>query len=176
MQEPNIKNGCGGLRDYQNLGWMAYFRYRTRGPTELAGKGLLTASDARQLEAAYDFLLRVRNELHHVARRSTDALTKSVQPTVATNLGFADRSPSRRIERFMGEYYRHSRNVYLQAWNNGAMNGWEESEVWFNQSYLSSASYRFWRTDSIWSLVGEPGMTPGVRAMATVAARTMPSL
>jgi [protein-PII] uridylyltransferase len=113
MQEPNIKNGCGGLRDYQNLLWMTYFKYRTRTLEELETKELIGTSERRQLEEAYDYLLRVRNELHYHTGRPVDALGKSVQPAVATNLGFTDRSPSVRLEKFMRELYTHARNIYL---------------------------------------------------------------
>ncbi len=113
MQEPNIKNACGGLRDYQNLHWMAFFKYRTRTIQELQERDLISEAEGRQLEAAYDFLLRARNELHYTAGRPVDVLTKSVQPSVATGLDYTDRSPSRRIERFLRDYYTHSRHIYL---------------------------------------------------------------
>jgi [protein-PII] uridylyltransferase len=113
MQEPNIKNGCGGLRDYQNLLWMAFFKYRTRTTADLVKKDLITPAEARQLEAAYDFLLRARNELHYLVNRPVDVLSKSVQPAVARNLGYTERSPSRRIEQFLSEYYHHSRHIFL---------------------------------------------------------------
>lgn len=113
MQEPNIKNGCGGLRDFQNLHWMAFVKYRTRTLEEMAKKDLLTVAEQKQLEMAYDFLLSSRNELHYHANRPVDVLAKSLQPPVAYSLGYTDRSPSRRLEQFMRDFYTHSRNIYL---------------------------------------------------------------
>jgi [protein-PII] uridylyltransferase len=113
MQEPNIKNGCGGLRDYQNLVWMTFIKYRTRSLSELHQREMISESEVRELAAAYNFQLRVRNELHYLLNRAVDVISKSVQPTIATHLGYTDRSPSRRLEKFMRDFYVHARNIDL---------------------------------------------------------------
>ncbi len=113
MQEPNIKNGCGGLRDYQNLLWMAWFKYRIRTLEELQEREWISGEERFQLQEAYNFLLRVRNDLHYQVNRPMDILLKGVQPTIALNLGYEDRSPIQRLEKFMRQLYTHMRNVYL---------------------------------------------------------------
>jgi len=113
MQEPNIKNGCGGLRDYQNLLWMAHFKYRVRTLEDLQEREWISESERHQLEGAYDFLLRVRNDLHYQVNRPMDVILKGVQPTLANDLGYTDRSPIKRLEQFMRVLYTHMRNVYL---------------------------------------------------------------
>lgn len=116
MQEPNIKNGCGGLRDYQNLRWMVFFKCRTLELAEMEERDLLTRAERRQLEVAYDFLLSVRSEMHALSpapNRPHEVLTKALQPTVASRLGYKEASPSRRLERFMRDLYSHMRNIFL---------------------------------------------------------------
>ncbi|MEM7146827.1 MAG: [protein-PII] uridylyltransferase, partial [Verrucomicrobiota bacterium] len=115
LQEPQIKEGCGGLRDYQNLIWSTYVTRGTRDIEDLVEEKLLTRSAYRALQRAYEFLMRVRNEMHYSERREADILTLQLQGVVATNLGYPQRTILRRIEEFMRDYYTHTRAIYYHV-------------------------------------------------------------
>ena len=111
-QEPDVKNGVGGLRDYQNALWMARVKLDIATIDELAAQNYLKAADVSELKRAYDFLLRVRNELHFLSTRATDVLSLDMQPRIAWNLGYHQPDLLQRIERFMEDYYRAAKMIF----------------------------------------------------------------
>ena len=111
-QEPDIKNGVGGLRDYQNAGWMARVKLDITKIDELAAQNYLRADDLAAFQRAYDFLLRVRNELHFMSARATDLMNLDLQPRIAENLGYTEPEMLRRVEHFMQDYYRAAQTIF----------------------------------------------------------------
>jgi [protein-PII] uridylyltransferase len=112
LQEPNLKSGCGGLRDYQNLLWMTYFKEGSLSTNQLVGKDWLSESDQRRIEKAYDFLLRLRTALHYATGRATDILHLNLQEQIAKRLDYSSGNGQLRSEALMRDYYEHTRNIF----------------------------------------------------------------
>ncbi len=110
LQEPNVKESPGGLRDHHNLEWIIDAEAGTRSMTELIEQKILTPMARRELKDAFDFLHRVRNSLHY-HDKGNDILTLRLQGVVADEFGYPQKTILRRIESFMRDYYTHTRNI-----------------------------------------------------------------
>jgi [protein-PII] uridylyltransferase len=113
MQEPNVKGGRGGLRDVQNLLWIAYAHERAQSLSRLVELRVLRENERRKIEAGYDFLLRVRSQMHYLNKRPLDNLTLQMQGKVATAFNYPQKNILRRVEAFMRDTYSHTRNIAL---------------------------------------------------------------
>ena len=111
LQEPNIKESPGTLRDHNNLEWIIDAEAGTRSLTELISKRILSRLARRELKDAINFLHRVRNALHY-HDKGNDILTLRYQGVLADEFGYPEKTILRRIEGFMRDYYTHVRNVY----------------------------------------------------------------
>ena len=112
LQEPNIKNGVGGLRDFQNTLWMARVKLGLQRIEDLLAQNYLREEELRDFQRGYDFLLRVRHELHYATNHANDLLNLDNQPRVALGLGYTAEDIVERVEAFMQEYYRNAQAVY----------------------------------------------------------------
>lgn len=114
LLEPEVKLGDGGLRALHTALWIARARWRMSGIKELLVGGVLSPREARSWERAYNFLLRVRTEIHLLAQRRRDGLGFELQEVIAQVLGYGrpgrDDPRQRRLatERFMRAYYFHA--------------------------------------------------------------------
>ena len=103
--EPDIKEGPGGLRDLHAARWIAEIAFGlTNGAIwkGLRANGVITDAEIRAVEAAREFISRVRTALHLLAGRGLDTLSSARHEDVAAALGFAD------VPSFVSTYYAHA--------------------------------------------------------------------
>ncbi|MFN7340115.1 MAG: HD domain-containing protein [Opitutia bacterium] len=87
LQEPDLKNGVGALRDIHAIHWLAGLARRAGSGASLAASGLLPATDVARLGEARSLLLRLRCELHFQSSRPVELLSLERQDAVSAALG-----------------------------------------------------------------------------------------
>lgn len=93
LTEPNIKHGVGMLRDIQQAIWLLSAIHKIRPPitpTKLYQHGLLTLDEAKWLEEALDFFLRVRNWLHLRLQKREETLLREYHDEISVDFGFTE--------------------------------------------------------------------------------------
>ncbi len=104
--EPNIKEGPGGLRDIQIIGWVAKRHFGASSFRELVDHEFITENEYQILQAGQSHLWKVRFALHRLAGRCEDRLLFDYQNQLATEFGFKAGKQNLAIEQFMQQYYR----------------------------------------------------------------------
>ncbi|MDH5545138.1 MAG: [protein-PII] uridylyltransferase [Gammaproteobacteria bacterium] len=118
--EPNIKEGPGGLRDIQMIGWVTKRHFDADSLHDLIKVGFLNEAEYQALIEGQSFLWRIRFALHAITGRREDRLLFEHQRAIAERFGFQDESPGldhhdparaadgRRlgVELFMKKYFR----------------------------------------------------------------------
>lgn len=104
--EPNIKEGPGGLRDIQVIGWVAKRHFNIDTLDELSKDKFLTEQEYKSLHEGQAFLWKVRFGLHVITGRREDRLLFDHQRELAKQFGYQDDRRHLAVEYFMKQYYR----------------------------------------------------------------------
>jgi len=111
LLEPNVKRSPGGLRDIQLVHWLRLAFDDVAGLEEAAVPRGLSRADADVLRDAAEFLTRLRIDLHLAAGKAADELTRDQQVRIAAERGLESRDGLLGVERFMRDYFHHTRGV-----------------------------------------------------------------
>ncbi|MFO1433459.1 MAG: [protein-PII] uridylyltransferase [Candidatus Competibacteraceae bacterium] len=104
--EPNIKEGPGGLRDLQMIGWVAKRHFGATTLHALVGHGFLSEGEYKQLIDCQNYLWQIRFALHVLTGRREDRLLFDYQRQIALQFGYQDHDYNLAVEQFMQSYYR----------------------------------------------------------------------
>ena len=105
IQEPNIKECPGTLRDIHTTRWLLLLDDPESSLSGESDSDLLSVKEKEIYNKGLDFLLRIRNSLHFLAAGKADIINHEILPDVAKQLGYrgAGVSPT---EKFMRDYYK----------------------------------------------------------------------
>ncbi len=112
LQEPNTKEGKGGLREYHHIHWVTKTVFNTNDLSALVRAGWIKSKELRNLQEAITFILAVRNMLHKLSGRKTDQILYEHKAAIAEWLGFKDTETILAVEDFMRAYYRHASECF----------------------------------------------------------------
>lgn len=85
--EPNIKDGCGGIRDANTLYWIANVIYKIKSLRDLS-EILYSDNEYKEFRVHLEFLFRLRSALHISSLKKQDRLVLELLPQVSLKLGF----------------------------------------------------------------------------------------
>lgn len=112
LQEPNIKESPGGIRDLHTALWVGYTRYGCRTLDELRANDVISEAERKTATRAASFLWRVRYAAHLSTRRKTERLALDLQTTLAREFGYKPGAYLLASEKFMRDYYHHARDLH----------------------------------------------------------------
>lgn len=106
LLEPNLKEGEGSLRDLHFMRWLGRAFGVADGFAGLEKEGFIDAEMAKFLSFAFEFLLRLRNQLHFLHRKKNDQMNFIYQESLAKEMNFHDdKGGILGVEKFMQTYY-----------------------------------------------------------------------
>ena len=112
--EPDIKNAPGGIRDINQIGWIAKRHFRVNRIYDLVHLGFISEFELGVLEEAESFLWEIRDQLHRLTKRDENRLLFDYQRDIAAKFGYTreEGQPlNYPIEQFMKRYYRTAQQV-----------------------------------------------------------------
>ena len=113
LQEPNVKESPGGIRDLHTALWVGYTRHGCRTLEELRDHEVISEAERKTAARAANFLWRVRYAAHLSTRRKTERLALDLQTTLAREFGYKQSAYQLASEKFMRDYYHHARELNL---------------------------------------------------------------
>lgn len=124
--EPNLRDGPGGLRDIQTLGWLAKRIFGVQGLGDVVALGALGPDEFDALELHRRALSRLRHGLHLVAGRREDRLLFDHQKPLAARLGLRDEHRENlAVEQLMQGFFRSA--ALVQRLGDRLLQRFEES-------------------------------------------------